>query len=359
MTFTANSPGESEKKVLFLPDWRSGITYQGDLALALEKLGVSVVFPGGTRRGLPLFRTARDMSPDLLHLHWPEVYFWNKPQTPRIFRYFLDLRLAAARAPLALTAHNLLPHDQAHQFGVYRAIEQTVRLSRVVFFHSRRAGEVYQETFGMAPEKAAVIPFGDLSHTVGLPVPAGEAQKALNLPIGEPFCLMFGTISPYKGVEDAITAWKATAPALKLIVVGPPSNAAYGAEIAALAAGAAQVEVRLTPWLQPADLNQWLSAAHAVLCNHRAIFSSGVACLARSFGLPVLLPSRHDTIDLGEPHPLVFRFGNLREELAELSAKALKVSPDYASAAAWREATSWDRVADLTLAAYRRLWQNQ
>lgn len=347
------------KKVLFLPDWRSGITYQGDLAAALEKLGVTVQFSLGTRRLLPLFRVARDVKPDLLHLHWPEVYFWTKPQTPRIFRYFADLRLAAARAPLALTAHNLLPHDQAHQFGVFRAIEQTVSRSRVIFFHSRRASEAYQETFGMKPEKAVVIPFGDLSHTVGLPVPAAEAQKALRLPASQPFCLMFGTISPYKGVEEAILAWKKIAPALKLVVAGPPASTAYGAEIERLAHGVAQVEVRLTPWLQPADLNQWLSAAHAVLCNHRAIFSSGVACLARSFGLPVLLPARHDTIDLHEPHPLVFRFGNLEEELANLSERILKVSPDYQAAAAWREETSWDRVAEATLASYQRLWQNQ
>ena len=65
------------------------------------------------------------------------------------------------------------------------------------------------------------------------------------------------------------------------------------------------------------DLREWLSAADAVLFNYRAIFTSGAACLARSYGVPMLMPRRLQTVELDEPSPLVFRFdldGDLRRK---------------------------------------------
>jgi hypothetical protein len=88
-----------------------------------------------------------------------------------------------------------------------------------------------------------------------------------------------------------------------------------------------------------------------VLFNYRAIFTSGAACLARSYGVPILMPSRLGTVELGEPNRLVFRFseGDLREKLEQ----ALQTKPDYEAAAPWRDATAWPRVAAATAEVYR------
>jgi hypothetical protein len=74
--------------------------------------------------------------------------------------------------------------------------------------------------------------------------------------------------------------------------------------------------------------------------------------MARSFGLPLLLPARIETVDLGEPDPRVFRFQN--DTFIETLHHALSVAPDYSAAAGWRKQTAWETVAAQTAHVYER-----
>jgi hypothetical protein len=100
-------------------------------------------------------------------------------------------------------------------------------------------------------------------------------------------------------------------------------------------------------------LRLWLSAADVTIFNYHHIFTSGAANLARSFGIPIVLPKRLDTVVLGEPTPYVRRFTNFATDFAEQLTAALAVQPDFAAAASWREASNWDTVARLTADGYR------
>ena len=106
-------------------------------------------------------------------------------------------------------------------------------------------------------------------------------------------------------------------------------------------------------WLDDAALALWLSAADCALFNYRTIFTSGSAALARSWGVPILIPSRLATVDLGEPAPTVFRFDRPDTDLGEKLRAALATPSDYSAAAPWRTATAWPRVAALTAEGYR------
>jgi len=100
-------------------------------------------------------------------------------------------------------------------------------------------------------------------------------------------------------------------------------------------------------------LGLWLSAADVVISNYREIFTSGAASLTRSYGVPLLLPRRLDTVELDEPTPYVRRFTDLATDFRfELDA-ALSVPPSFSAAASWRQACNWDRIADLTMEGYR------
>ncbi len=90
-----------------------------------------------------------------------------------------------------------------------------------------------------------------------------------------------------------------------------------------------------------------------MLFNYRAIFTSGAACLARSYGVPIVLPERLRTVWLEEPTPLVHRFSDLEASLADQLTRALATVPDFAAARPWREATAWPRVAAATACVYR------
>ena len=103
-----------------------------------------------------------------------------------------------------------------------------------------------------------------------------------------------------------------------------------------------------------AELRQWLSAADCALFNYKEIFTSGAAALARSFGLPLLIPERLKCADLREPHSHVFRFESLDKDFFSQLLKALETMPSYTCAEDWRQHTSWDYVARLTAEAYNQ-----
>lgn len=342
-------------QILFAPDWRAGVPYQTLLAEALARRGASVRFLQGYKRALPLSRLLKDQECDILHLHWPEAYYPQKNDAFdafRAMRFRYDLKKATYRIALVTTAHNLHIHNRAHELFAERNVRYTNRKSKLVFAHSVAAKGKLIETFGLAPTSVRIIPHGDLSVALGSPVSQTEARAQLGLDGGK-LALMFGTVEPYKGLEDVIAWWHKARPSIKLGIVGRPSTEDYAAQISRAIANSSQILSRLE-FLSDSALRLWLSAADVVIFNYREIFTSGAASLARSFGVPLLLPRRLNTVELDEPTPYVRRFTEIGTDFRiELDA-ALSVRPDFAAAASWRQACDWDRVADLTMSGYRR-----
>lgn len=342
-------------KVVFAPDWRSGVPYQSLLADALSELGVEVEFLTGYKRGLPLCRLVNERAFDLLHLHWPEAYYPRRHDGFDWFRqarFTTDLSLATRHHPLVFTAHNLRPHNRGGECYSARNVRAPFRHARAVIAHSAAARECILATHHLPADRVHVIPHGDLSPSVGPPVARSEAAGQLGLGPG-PLCLMFGTVEPYKGIEEVLAHWRAARPGATLAIVGKPRDAAYRAEIERLAAGIERVELRLA-WLTDGELGVWLSAADAVLLNYRDIFTSGAAALARSWGVPIVLPRRLRTVDLAEPSPFVHRFDSFDTDFATTLTAALGTPSDFNAAADWREATAWPRLARATLEIYHR-----
>jgi hypothetical protein len=163
---------------------------------------------------------------------------------------------------------------------------------------------------------------------------------------------MFGTVEPYKGLEDVIGWWKDVKPSIRLAIVGRPATDQYAAHMNRTVGDASQILTRFE-FLSDDALSLWLCAADVVIFNYREIFTSGAATLARSYGVPQLLPRRLDTVDLDEPTPYVRRFTDLATDFrVELDA-ALSIRPDFDAAASWRQACNWDRIADLTISGYQ------
>jgi hypothetical protein len=349
-------------RILFAPDYRAGLPYQGYLGEALRAYGVEVAHLSTYSRGLPLYRGAlrQRPRPDAVHLHWPEAYFRSIGERVfdrlRMLRYPLDLALVASRFPIFLTAHNLLPHDRGQEPGVARNIRLTARRARKIFVHSANARDLVCRTFGVAANRCAIIPYGDHAGEILPPLPRAAARAQLGLPPadGQKVCLVFGTVNPYKGSDAIVRHWATRQLPHRLVVVGPIGTPAFAAELHRLAAGSPNIDLRLSAkWLDLADLRCWLSAADCTVFNYRDIFTSGAAAQARSFGVPILIPARLKSADLHEPHPHVFRFESLETDFDAHLAAALRTPPDPALALPWREATSWATVARLTDAVYR------
>lgn len=347
-------------QILFAPDWRAGVPYQTFLAEALVRRGAKVKFLDGYKRVLPLTRLLRDQKCDILHLHWPEAYYPSKGDVFDIFRaarFPCDLCWATRRTVLVTTAHNFHVHNRARELLVQRNVRYANRKSKLVFAHSDSAKRKLVQAFGLNPSSVRIIPHGDLSAALGPPTSQTEARAQLGLASGK-LALMFGTVEPYKGLEDVIGWWHKTQPTIKLAIVGKPVTEHYASQISRAIGTSSQIESRLD-FLSDATLSLWLSAADVIIFNYREIFTSGAASLARSFGIPMLLPRRADSVELDEPTPYVRRFTDIASDFAVELDAALSVRPDFAAAASWRQACNWDRVANLVIDGYRHVLGNQ
>ena len=328
--------------------------YQRLLAEALAAQGVNVRFLSDYKRVLRLTRLLAAQRCDLLHLHWPEAYYPKLGDAHDWFRrarFRTDLALAARRTPFVLTAHNLHEHNLQHLPFAHANYAAAYRRARLVFAHSEAAKQRLTEVYRLAAEKIRIIPHGDLSVVLPAPLPRDEARAQLGLAPG-PLCLMFGAVEPYKGQEEVLAWWKTARPAAQLVIAGKPNTPEYGAAITRAAAGIPGVTLRLG-WLDDAALALWLSAADCTLFNYRTIFTSGSAALARSWGVPILIPSRLATVDLAEPAFTVFRFDRLDTDFGGKLKAALATPSDHAAAAPWRAHTAWPRVAATTTEGYR------
>jgi glycosyltransferase involved in cell wall biosynthesis len=164
---------------------------------------------------------------------------------------------------------------------------------------------------------------------------------------------MFGRAEPYKGIEEVIDCW-GTQPGVSLAIIGEPLSKMYANQLRERARGRPGVHHCLQ-WQPEEQLRRWLAAADCVLFNYTKILTSGAACEARSYGIPILLPHRLATIDLMEPHASVFRFHAIERDFRQNLSKALSAGRDYDSAKEWREATSWRTVGRATSEIYRAM----
>ena len=341
-------------EVIFAPDWREGVPYQRLLADALSTHGVHVTFLEGYRRVFPLRRLLQTRRCDVLHLHWPEAYYPVKNDGWDWFRrarFAFDLAGATRRCALATTGHNLHAHNRANEPFAASNTRAAHRRAGVVFAHSEIAKQRLVEAFAVSPGRIRVIPHGDLSVTLGAPVSKTDARRTLGLKDGK-LALLFGAVEPYKGQEEVVAWWKSAKPDVALAIVGNPVSLAYRTHMENEIAGTPAITSRFA-WLADEELKLWLCAADVTVFNYRQIFTSGAANLARSWGLPIVLPARLDTVDLDEPSPLVHRFRSLETDFADCLRNALQVAPDFSAAKAWRESRSWDTVARLTADGYR------
>jgi glycosyltransferase involved in cell wall biosynthesis len=273
---------------------------------------------------LALARLAR-ARPDVLHVQWlgaPEVDAW----------------LMRARAPLVLTAHDLLPRRTAQRTRTWRRL--FARFERVVV-HSQ-SGRRTLAAFGVPDDRLRVIPHPVFRRDL---VRQDDGLTALAL----------GVIRPYKGLSDAIDAVRRVDEA-RLLVAGDPRIPLEG-----LRAAAGDRATWRLGYLSDAEIGRALAEATVAVFPYRAeLDQSGALLLALGAGVPAVV---YDVGGLGEiveaygagrvvaPGDVVAFAGALGELLHDADALAAA----RAGAARAREELTWDRAAAAHLAVYREL----
>jgi glycosyltransferase involved in cell wall biosynthesis len=232
----------------------------------------------------------------------------------------LDVRLLRHRAPLVLTAHDLLPRRTASKRGLWRRLFG--RFERIVV-HSERGGATLA-SFGVPAEKLRVIP-----HPVW-PSDPGRQDDGRTV-------LALGTVRPYKQLEHARAA------------------------VARVSGATLRVAGDADAYLPEAEIDRALGESTVAVFPYRPeLDQSGALLRALGAGVPAVV---YDVGGLAEP-VRAFAAGRVvaPDDVEGLAAALRELLDDEAALAAARagarrarEELTWDRAAQAHLELYREL----
>jgi glycosyltransferase involved in cell wall biosynthesis len=286
-------------------------------------------------------RAAR--AAEVVHFQWLSVQHLDGALLPPRRAH------GAARAPLVLTAHDVLPREPRP--GQRRAQRRLYDRFDAVVVHSEHGRERLTGDLGLDPARVHVIPHGVLAPWEGRPEEPLPRELA---DAGGPVVLFFGLLRPYKGLDVLLEAWRGIEGA-ELWIVGMPRM-----DIEPLRASAPAGVRWLPRFVSDGELLALMRRAELLVLPYREIEQSGVAFTGLGAGVPLLLSDVGGFPDLARTGAArVVAAGDaaalgeaMRGLLADPAARAQMAAG--ASAAGAGE-LSWGAIAQRTLELYARL----
>jgi D-inositol-3-phosphate glycosyltransferase len=317
-----------------------------------------------TRYYAQLVRYAATAKPKIFHILWN-----NKFETFDRTLLILYYRLLGKK--IVLTVHNVnaAKRDSVDSFHNRFTLRIQYQLADHIFVHTEKMKLELIEAFGVRKEHITIIPFGINNAVPETPLTSSEAKQKLGLQDGERTILFFGRITPYKGLEYLITAFRQLQPNGKdyrLIIAGRPDRCErYWSTIREeigedVRAGRILLRSEFIP---DEETEVYFKAADVLVLPYRNIYQSGVLFLGHSFGLPVLTADvgslkdeivegktgfvfkSEDPLDLGSAIQRYFA----SDLFADLSSRRQEIR-EYAA-----ERHSWDVVGQKTIGEYANL----
>jgi len=225
---------------------------------------------------------SRPRAKNLFHFH----YFLFPPID---YMYLRVLR--AARRPIVLTAHDVVPFDARRRDLIW--LRRLYHLADQIIVHAHANREVMIQTFGVDSGAAHVIPMGPYLQWAGQHIlPAADARQRLGLDPERPVLLFFGQIKRVKGLQHLIRAFRLVAdqhPTVQLVIAGPEWKEPF-ADYAALIGRwnlSDRVHTRIE-YVPDGELGWYYSAADVVVLPYTEVYQSAVLYMAYSFERPVV-----------------------------------------------------------------------
>ena len=230
----------------------------------------------------------------ILHYHWLE---------------FQDLRALSAMpykllcislyhllgGTIVWTVHNLTPHDRRY-LNLHKRLHRWMgKKADIVHVHSVTAIPMVSEKFGIEPSKMVVLKHPDFPAEIHSTTKARErflsffnrSKEDIQLPV----LLMFGQLSAYKGIIEAITIILSIDLPFKLWIVGPIKKGQDKLHKQTMDRCYNDERIVYIPKFIPEDRYPYLlSSADICVFNYRSILTSGGVMMARSYQRDIVAP---------------------------------------------------------------------
>ncbi|MEO8830549.1 glycosyltransferase family 4 protein, partial [Lapillicoccus sp.] len=295
-------------------------------------------------------RFVRTQQPDVVVLQW-----W----TGAVLHSYLNLARLARRngVRVVMEWHEVQDTGEARIPGVVRYVRRAIgallSLVDAHVVHSRYDLELLQAAYGIeatTPDgvsRVTVVPHGPYDH-VNPETPTAPRVTSPDDPFN---VLFFGTIRPYKGLEDLVDAFGALPPEVRermhLTIVGETWEGWTGPLESAATSPARDRITVVNRYVTDAEAREHFAAADAVVLPYRRSSASGPLHMAMSAGLPTVVTSVGGLVDAaGDYEGVTFvppaDVPSLVEALKRLPAQRGR---RYADPHTW----------DTTVSAYRRI----
>jgi glycosyltransferase involved in cell wall biosynthesis len=231
---------------------------------------------------------------DVIHFHWLQYHYERETTTQSgiaLIKFAAKLALAVALGyRLVWTVHNLQPHelrygrlDRICRHLMYRLVDDVV----VHCNEARRQLEAWLGHRG----SVSVIPH---PNYIGIypEVPGQQAARdQLGLDTSGLVFLCFGAVRPYKGIQDAIIAFRRIPDDhARLIIAGRPVNESIRQEINSLTQEDNRI-LTVLDFVPTSEVPRYYASADVVLLPFHRITTSGSVVLALSLSRPIIAPS--------------------------------------------------------------------
>jgi glycosyltransferase involved in cell wall biosynthesis len=255
------------------------------------------VFDGVDWWGLPSLvravRFLRRFRPDVLVLQW-----W----TGTVLHSYLVLCLVARMSGVRVVIefHEVQDTGEARfrwaSAYVRKCIRPLLGATSGVVVHSRFDQETLRRTYALSTVPQVVARHGPYDHHVA------PAQRQAD-PGESRRILYFGTIRPYKGLEDLIDAFELLPDDWRLTVVGETWE---GWTLPTDMIAASPVRDRIefvNRYVTDAEVNDFFAAAGLVVLPYRRSSASGPLHIAMSHGLPVVVTAVGGLVEAAGDYP--------------------------------------------------------
>ncbi|MCI1019188.1 glycosyltransferase [Microbacterium sp. C5A9] len=280
---------------------------------------------------------------DAFHVHWPETLVTSPRPAVRAIKsglvWVLVQRARLLRRPIVRTLHNLEPHEWHSR--IEHAAMRLIDRHTTTFILINRHGS------GEGPKNAVTIMHGHYrSRFASHPRSTTEPGLAI----------FFGMIKPYKNVGKLIEAFRgipADGAHRRLRVVGK-SDPQTRQQLTTVAADDDRVSFRFE-FVDDESLVREVTAASLAVLPYTELYNSGVALVALSLGIPILVPASASATELarevGEGWVHTFT-GEIDSMQLAAALEAATLHPPTAEPQL--DGRSWETVAAQHEAAYRQ-----
>ncbi|MEO1384157.1 MAG: glycosyltransferase [Bacteroidota bacterium] len=351
-------------KAVFLSRWL-GNPYKRILAKHLEDRDVTVNESRWSVFFLP--KVLSNGIPDILHLHTLHPFVIPNRKLLRPFKVLLFvsqiLFLRILGAKTVWTVHEWNDKINSGEDEVSRLEAKIIgKIFHAIIVHCDSTKKEIITYFCLeGRDKVIVISHGNYIDHYQNKIDQKQAREALKLPDEDLVFLLFGSIYPYKGILEAIHAFKRLDSNNSSLVIAGKFDLSTSIQRDLQDAIEAQIKdapnIQFIPTKIPDDdVQTYMNSCDCVLTPYQVFTTSGVALLAMSFGKACIAPKRGFFDDvLDNSGAILYQFDSedgLFEAMSDALTRRTALGKMGLHNFKLAKQCSWEYVADRTFSVY-------